>query len=87
MSASRSYERNTCFYLWVYKDEMEPEMVPFPIAKTLILPISNKEYKTTLKNIKTYIDELLKQDLSIMKIEIERATHVGSFERSSDTTI
>jgi len=45
------------------------------------LPISKKEYKVTLKNIKTYLAELLQVDDTITKVEIERATHVGSYER------
>lgn len=79
---NRKYERNTCFYLWVYK-EQEPELILLPTNKQLFLPISNKYYKTTLKNIKVYINELLEFDRSIKKAELERATHIGSFERSN----
>ena len=49
-----------------------------------MLPISKKNYKVTLKNIKTYLAELLQVDDTIIKVEIERATHVGSYERKDN---
>ena len=83
-SKSRRYERNACFYLWVYSDKEKPELVPMPVKEKIFLPISQKYYKTTLKNIKTYLGELLEYDDSIVKVEIERGTHVGSIERNGD---
>lgn len=81
-SASRRYERNTCFYLWIYRKDKKVEMIALPINQMLKLPVSNKEYKTTLKNIKVYLQELLEFDIEILNIEIERATHVGSLRRN-----
>ena len=81
-SNSRTYERNACFYLWFYREGFkEPQLKPIPIGEVVFLPISKKEYKVTLKNIKTYLAELLQVDDTITKVEIERATHVGSYER------
>lgn len=81
---SRRYERNTCFYLWIYREGFDnPQMKALPINQTITLPVSQKIYKTTLKNIKTYLDELLQVDDTITKVEIERATHVGSIERKT----
>lgn len=81
-SSSRTYERNACFYLWFYREGFnEPQLKPIPIGETVMLPISKKTYKVTLKNIKTYLAELLQVDDTIIKVEIERATHVGSYER------
>jgi hypothetical protein len=57
-------------------------MKALPINQMLRLPISNKEYKTTLKNIKVYLQELLEFDNEIINVEIERATHVGSLRRN-----
>ena len=56
-------------------------MKAIPTSSTLSLPISNKTYKVTLKNIKTYLNELLTVDDTIIKVEIERASHVGSVDR------
>jgi len=84
MSMSRKYERNSCFYVWFYRGLSPPELKPLPIDEELFLPVSNKYYKTTLKNVKVYINELLQTDLSITKAELERATHIGSFERRND---
>lgn len=79
---SRRYERNACFYLWLYRQSSnEPEIKPVPINSELILPKSNKSYKVTLKNVKIYLAELFEIDDTIIKVEIERATHIGSFER------
>lgn len=79
---SRRYERNACFYLWIYRKGFDdPQMKAMPINDVITLPVSQKQYKTTLKNIKTYLTELLEVDDTITKVEIERATHVGSFER------
>ena len=81
-NSSRRYERNACFYLWVYRNDFdEPQMKAMPINQEITLPVSKKVYKTTLKNIKTYLSELLEVDDTITKVEIERATHVGSLER------
>ena len=83
-SNSRRYERNACFYLWVYrKDFDKPQMKAMPINQEITLPASKRIYKTTLKNIKTYLSELLEVDDTITKVEIERATHVGSLERKN----
>lgn len=82
VNKSRRYERNACFYLWVYRKGFdEPQMQALPIDKQIVLPVSKRSYKTTLKNIKSYLAELLEVDDTITKVEIERATHVGSFER------
>lgn len=81
MNSSRKYERNACFYLWLFRDEIEPQLIPLPTGQELFLPISKKSYKTTLKNVKVYINELLLSDATITKAELERATHIGSFER------
>ena len=81
ISSSRKYERNSCFYLWIYKDDVDPQLVPLPTNNQLYLPITKKYYKTTLKNIKVYINELVDFDNTIVKVEIERATHIGSVER------
>ena len=81
MSISRKYERNACFYIWIYRDEQTPSLIPLPKSDFLELPLSRKEYKTTLKNVKVYINELLQLDSTISRVEIERATHIGSFER------
>lgn len=79
MNSSRRYERNACFYLWFYrKGFTNPQMQAFPINEMITLPLSSKQYKTTLKNIKTYLDELFQVDDTIIRCEIERATHVGS---------
>jgi len=79
---SRRYERNACFHLWIYKQGVsQPQLEIKPISQGLDLPISKKHYKVTLKNIKTYLTELLETDSTIEKIEIERASHVGSFKR------
>lgn len=83
MNNSRKYERNACFYLWLFRDHADPEIIPLPIHQMLLLPLSKKPYKTTLKNVKVYINELLLLDASIVKAELERATHIGSFERRS----
>lgn len=81
-NSTRRYERNACFYLWFYRQSStEPEIKPVPINSKLVLPISNKIYKVTLKNIKMYLTELFEIDDTISKVEIERATHIGSFER------
>ncbi len=82
MSSTRRYERNACFYLWIYRDGFDsPQMKALPIKDEIVLPVSQKRYKTTLKNIKTYLAELLEVDDTITKVEIERATHVGTFGR------
>jgi hypothetical protein len=83
MAQSRQYERNACFYLWVYRLDKEPQLQVVPTTSELILPISQKKYKITLKNLKTYLAEVLQQDSTIIKIEIERGSHVGSFERKA----
>jgi len=83
-SNSRRYERNACFYLWIYREGFaEPQLKPIPSNESLTLPVSKKSYKVTLKNIKAYLAELLQVDDTITKVEIERATHVGSYERES----
>jgi len=83
---SRKYERNACFYLWVYKRDLEkPSLHPIPKNVPIELPLSQKSYKVTLRNLKIYLSELLESDPSILKIEIERATHVGSYSRKGDT--
>lgn len=80
-NSSRQYERNACFYLWIYKEDQKPQLTPMPINEKLFLPLSKKYYKTTLKNLKVYINELIESDLDIVYIEIERATHIGLIER------
>ena len=40
-----------------------------------------KKYKPTLKNIKTYLAEVLQVEGTITRVEIERATHVGSLKK------
>lgn len=88
MANSRRYERNACFYLWIYrKTSKMPQMQALPIDELLSLPVSERKYKTTLKNIKSYLSELLEVDDTITKVEIERATHVGSFERDQPEEI
>lgn len=82
--SGRRYERNSCFYLWIYREDFDPQMKAIPSSSTLQLPLSGKTYKVTLKNIKTYLNELLTVDDTISKVEIERASHVGSVERSSE---
>lgn len=84
ISNSRKYERNACFYLWLYRADGTYDLVPLPIKKELHLPVSDKLYKTTLKNVKVYINELLQSDNSILRAELERATHIGSFERKQE---
>lgn len=79
--SNRKYERNACFYLWLYRKDKDPQLQVVPISSELLLPISKKTYKVTLKNIKSYLSEILQRDDSITKVEIERATHVGSFEK------
>lgn len=82
---TRKYERNACFYLWIYKNGIEkPLLQPIPKNKKIELPLSQKSYKVTLKNLKIYLSEILESDPSILKIEIERATHVGSYTRKGD---
>lgn len=83
-SPSRRYERNACFYLWIYREGEAPQLKPIPSGSSITLPMSNKCYKVTLKNLKTYLVELLQLDDTITKVEIERATHVGSYERNPD---
>ena len=78
MSRDRKYERNSCFYLWIYRESDSPEMEMFPVNEALTLPSSQKIYKTNLKHVKIYADERITLDDTIKKIEIERATHVGS---------
>lgn len=80
MNSGRRYERNSCFYLWIYREGFEPQMKAIPTSSTIKLPISGKTYKVTLKNIKTYLNELLTIDDTILKVEIERASHVGSVD-------
>lgn len=58
-------------------------MKAIPTASSIVLPISGKTYKVTLKNIKTYLKELLVVDDSISKVEIERASHVGLIDRET----
>ena len=83
--SSRKYERNACFYLWIYRiDSSNPEIRPLPINTKIVLPISNREYKVTLKNVKAYLTELFQIDDTLVKVEIERATHIGSFEKSQE---
>lgn len=70
--------------MWVFKEGTEPQLTALPKASRLELPLSKKKYKTTLKNVKVYISELLQLDTTITRVEIERATHIGSFERKQN---
>jgi hypothetical protein len=59
-------------------------MKAFPISDHLSFD-DNRLYKTTLKNLKVYLNHLMTKDPTISRIEIERATHVGSIRKEENT--
>lgn len=46
-----------------------------------VLPISQKTYKSTLKNVEVYVEELMESRKDISSIRLDRISHIKIYER------
>lgn len=78
---NRTYEPIVGFDLWITRSSQEGENKTsrLTLATEMILPISKKTYKVTLKNVKTYVQELHELDPTILNIHIYRISAVGVY--------
>ena len=77
-----NYDHVVGFYLHI-KNEGEKELKVLYLDRqaTLLLPISKKKYKTTLKNVKAYCKELLGANSNITDITIDVVRRHGRITR------
>ncbi len=77
-----SYDHVIGFYLHVkYREQEEAELIYLDRQSLLTLPVSKKDYKTTLRNVKTYCKELLTNNNSIKDITIDVMRRHGRVTR------
>ncbi|RLI85502.1 MAG: hypothetical protein DRP01_06080 [Archaeoglobales archaeon] len=77
------YEKTVAFQLWVKRYDISPDRIA--LQGTMILPITGKQYKVTLKNVKVYVDELMRSDESIIEVQIDRVNSVGVIRRKGES--
>jgi len=77
------YEKTVAFQLWIKRtgDSIERQA----LQNEMILPISQKTYKVTLKNVKVFVEELMQSDPIITEIQIDRIASVGVVRRKETT--
>lgn len=83
---NRKYEPIVGFDLWITRSNKSEKITSrLTLATEMELPISKKKYKVTLKNVKTYVEELHELDPTILNIHIYRISAVGvyNFEEGS----
>jgi len=72
------YNKLIGYVLWVERSSsVQPEQIYALRGSKLKLPLSNKEYKVTLRNLKLYLRELKEADPTITKVMIDRLSRVG----------
>ena len=77
-----NYDHVIGFYLHIrYQQREEPTTVYLDRQSVLSLPISKKEYKTTLKNVKAYCKEMLQGNADITDITIDVMRRHGRVTR------
>jgi hypothetical protein len=80
------YNKLIGYVLWVERaNSTQPEQIYALRESKLKLPLSNKEYKVTLRNLKLYLRELKKADPTIVKVMIDRLSRVGILRWSGIT--
>jgi hypothetical protein len=80
------YEPTVAFILIVFK-EKEGKLIKTEeiyLQEECILPISQKVYKTTLKNIEVYTKEYFQANPEVKSIRLDRISHIKILERSKD---
>ncbi len=77
-----SYDHVIGFYLHIRYEQQEAlATVYLDRRSVLLLPISKREYKTTLKNVKAYCKELLQENSHIADITIDVTRRHGRVTR------
>lgn len=68
------YERTVAFVVNIWRDGKDVDQIH--LQQEMVLPLSQKTYKVTLKNVEVYIEELCKLDSLITSIRLDRISHV-----------
>lgn len=72
------YSRLIAYVLWITREgKKKPERIFIQRKEKIVLPITQKEYKLTLRNLKIYLKELKTHDSSIKEICIDKISRVG----------
>lgn len=77
-----SYDHVIGFYLCIkYHEQEKPTLLYLDRQYALSFPVSKKELKTTLKNVKAYCKELLEKNSDIDDITIDVLRRHGRITR------
>lgn len=78
---SNEYNRLVGYILHIIRSgQSTPERVIVQRRQGLVLPISQKKYKLTLRNLKIYLNEMKQYDPTIKEICVDKICRVGIIE-------